>query len=98
MKNNYLLRCALLAVLFTVGMIGTVAPVYATGSTFSPLPLPAPEENITVTGRVVDDAGEPLIGVSILVKGSSKGTATDVMVIIHCQCRPVLYSRLLISE
>src|SRR5699024_2456899 len=30
-----------------------------------------------ISGRVVDSEGEPLIGVNIQVKGSSKGTATD---------------------
>lgn len=32
----------------------------------------------TVTGQVTDEKGEPLIGVSILVKGTSKGTVTDI--------------------
>lgn len=31
----------------------------------------------TVTGQVIDQAGEPLIGVSIQVKGSTVGTITD---------------------
>lgn len=31
----------------------------------------------TVRGTVVDDTGEPLIGVSVLLKGSSQGVATD---------------------
>lgn len=31
----------------------------------------------TVTGTVVDDSGEPLIGVSIQVKGTTTGTITD---------------------
>jgi TonB-linked SusC/RagA family outer membrane protein len=35
-------------------------------------------ENKAVTGRIVDEAGEPLIGVSVSVKGSATGTATDV--------------------
>src|SRR5690625_5075392 len=30
-----------------------------------------------VTGKVIDEDGEPLIGVNIQVKGSNKGTATD---------------------
>lgn len=35
-------------------------------------------ENLTVKGKVVDAAGEPLIGVSILVKGTTNGTVTDI--------------------
>lgn len=31
----------------------------------------------TVNGTVVDENGEPLIGVSVLVKGSTRGTVTD---------------------
>ena len=34
--------------------------------------------NVTVKGKVVDANGEPLIGVSILVKGTSNGTVTDI--------------------
>lgn len=36
------------------------------------------DHKITVKGTVVDGKGEPLIGVSILEKGSSNGTITDV--------------------
>ena len=32
----------------------------------------------TITGKVTDSGGEPLIGASILVKGSSTGTVTDL--------------------
>ncbi len=32
----------------------------------------------TVTGKVIDEDGEALIGVSILVKGTSTGTVTDI--------------------
>ena len=32
----------------------------------------------TVTGTITDDGGEPLIGASILVKGTSTGTVTDI--------------------
>jgi alpha-2-macroglobulin len=37
-----------------------------------------PEDWIFVTGRVTDDDGEPLIGASVLVKGTSTGTVTDI--------------------
>ena len=32
----------------------------------------------TISGQIVDDAGEPLIGASILVKGTTVGTVTDI--------------------
>lgn len=78
MKNNYLLRCMLLIGLFSIGMIGKATSAYGTGSVYSPLLQSVSEENITITGRVVDDAGEPLVGVSIQVKGTGKGAVTDV--------------------
>ena len=34
-------------------------------------------QQITITGTVTDAAGEPLPGVSIMIKGSQQGTATD---------------------
>jgi len=34
--------------------------------------------DISVTGRVTDDKGEPLVGVSVTEQGSTKGTVTDV--------------------
>lgn len=79
MKNNYFLRCVLLAGLFPVFMIFAVTPACAAGGAFSPLPHSVSEGDITVTGKVVDEGGEPLIGVSIQVRGTStKGTTTDV--------------------
>ena len=78
MKNNYFLRCVLPAGLFSAIMILAATPAYATGGTFSPFPHAVFEGDITVTGKVIDDAGEPLIGVSIQVKGTSKGATTDV--------------------
>ena len=37
----------------------------------------------TVTGRVVDQSGEPLIGVSVVLKGTSHGTITDMDGVFH---------------
>lgn len=39
--------------------------------------LPALAQKITVHGHVVDESGEELIGVSIMEKGTTNGTATD---------------------
>ena len=32
----------------------------------------------TVTGIVKDNAGEPIVGASVLIKGTSTGTVTDI--------------------
>ncbi|MCD8080824.1 MAG: TonB-dependent receptor [Bacteroides sp.] len=36
------------------------------------------KQDRTVTGQVVDESGEPLIGVSIHIKGTTQGTITDI--------------------
>lgn len=38
----------------------------------------AQNKELSITGRVVDDLNEPLPGVSIVIKGTSKGTVTDI--------------------
>ncbi|MDE6480694.1 MAG: TonB-dependent receptor [Muribaculaceae bacterium] len=41
------------------------------------LAIPAFAQNVDVSGTVLDDQGEPLIGVTVMVEGTSNGTATD---------------------
>ena len=41
------------------------------------LPLWASAQNISVSGTVIDENGEPLIGATVQQKGTSVGTATD---------------------
>ena len=36
--------------------------------------------NVTMTGTVVDTDNLPLIGVNVVIKGTSTGTTTDLMV------------------
>lgn len=36
------------------------------------------QKNQTITGKVVDKNGEPIIGANVLVKGTTNGTVTDV--------------------
>lgn len=42
------------------------------------LSFPALAQKITVTGTVIDNLGEPLMGASVLEEGSSAGVATDL--------------------
>ena len=42
------------------------------------LAIPAFAQSVDVSGTVLDDQGEPLIGVTVMVDGSSNGTATDL--------------------
>src|SRR5690625_7981887 len=56
--------------LFIIFIYGAFVPADIMAETRN---LPA----VTVVGIVTDQEGEPLIGVNIQVKGSSKGTATD---------------------
>lgn len=40
--------------------------------------IPVFAQNVDVSGTVVDNNGDPLIGVTVMVDGSSNGTATDL--------------------
>ena len=42
------------------------------------LPLLALSQTRTITGKVVSSTAEPLIGVTVLVKGTTAGTVTDI--------------------
>lgn len=42
-----------------------------------PSPTPQPEQTKTITGKVTDPQGEPLPGVTVMVKGTTIGTVTD---------------------
>ncbi len=48
------------------------------GNTFSIISQPQKTTDIVVRGVVYDNLGEPLTGVSIVVKGTTNGTITDV--------------------
>lgn len=54
------------------------SPVYADNSG-SPVPMEQQQQkSVTVKGTVKDSQGEPLMGVSILEKGTTNGIATDI--------------------
>lgn len=56
------------------GTLQAVTPVLAEGIARSQ----SVEQTKTVTGTVVDETGEPLIGVSVLVQGTTTGVVTDI--------------------
>lgn len=66
----------LLLLLMTSGS-GTVFANANGTSGFNGLPVSQQANKVTVQGAIVDAKGEPLIGVSILEKGTTNGTITD---------------------
>lgn len=45
---------------------------------FAFLSLQVSAQNVTITGKVVDQDQEPLIGVSVVIKGTTTGVSTDL--------------------
>ena len=52
-------------------------PVVATGNTPDPYAVSAEQSTITVKGKVVDTAGGPIAGASVIESGTTNGTFTD---------------------
>ncbi|WP_368666912.1 SusC/RagA family TonB-linked outer membrane protein [Dysgonomonas sp. 511] len=74
-KSKFLKRKVLLA--FAILLGGTLcSSLYAESSTNDL--LVTNQTNRTIKGKVTDAAGEPLIGVSVVVEGTTNGTMTDV--------------------
>ncbi len=44
----------------------------------SKIPSPSVQQNLKVSGRVSDNTGSPLPGVTVVVKGTTKGAITDI--------------------
>lgn len=65
------LRCMLSAVALLLASFASVSSVAAAAPS-------AGSVNSTVTGLVADSEGEPLIGASVVLKGTSQGTMTDI--------------------
>lgn len=79
-KNDFTLiakTCVLgMLCLVVLGLLSP--PLLAASNTSSTLSTDATLIEITVTGRVIDQDGNPLIGATVLLKGSSTGTVTDI--------------------
>jgi hypothetical protein len=64
------------------GGIGTAVPHRSSVPVVVPARSPTPKVVAKVTrtqsGRIIDEAGQPLVGATILLKGTAKGASTDV--------------------
>ena len=59
-----------------LGSTGSIAPLYA--SSLANMSVQSIQQQHACSGTVVDDQGMPVIGASIVVKGTTKGTVTDI--------------------
>ena len=73
MNNKYYLATVLLA-------LGAFSPLYGVTKYPPPHNYSVNQNDIRLTGTVIDEAGIPVIGANILVKGTTNGTITDMMV------------------
>ena len=64
---NSFTRIGLRSRFLLVLMIGLILPMLSVWG-----------QNATITGKVVDPKGEPLVGVSVLEQGTTSGTVTDM--------------------
>lgn len=67
-----------IAVMMALSLWGVVSGLCLTAIPVNAAPASAVAPEITVSGVVKDKQGEPLIGATVLVKGTSQGTATDL--------------------
>ena len=73
MKRNYCLSLVLLA------MFGMSSPYSAKATNGENVPSSqSTQQAKKVTGKITDATGEPIIGASVLVKGTGTGTVTDI--------------------
>ncbi len=79
MKNNSkMFVCGFSAALMTLSALPVNVQGAVGGVKFNTSELREIQQTRTVTGQVVDENGEPMIGVSVLLKGLSKGVITDL--------------------
>ena len=58
--------------------VATPAPAEVPApAVLAPVPVPAAPAARTQAGRVLDENGRPLIGATVMLRGSTKGTSTD---------------------
>lgn len=74
MKNNFvfLSRRIFASAIILSGLGGNFIPTFAESDVYYEV-----KQNDQVSGRVVDANGEPIIGATVMVKGTNNGTITD---------------------
>ena len=76
-KRSHLLKCASWGLLTTVLSFAAPQQINAWGGVKSS-ESQIVNQTKSVTGTILDETGEPLIGVSVLVQGTTTGTVTDM--------------------
>ena len=74
MKKNFK-KCLFITSACAALLLGNILPVHATRTTNT---AEAVQQNLKVTGKVVDQDGNPIIGANVVQKGTSNGTITDL--------------------
>lgn len=84
MNENYRKKAVNVKLIFAATAMATLAlSAHSLKASAVPVdnfitPTAVQQQKITVAGTVTDAAGEPIIGASIVVKGTSRGTVSDV--------------------
>ena len=65
-----------MSILLSAAMLGCAFPLTVQGNTMVD-EIASIQQNKTIKGRVLDANGEPVIGASVLEKGTTNGTLTD---------------------
>ena len=76
-RNTLFMRSALLAGMMCIGLVSCPSLLSAKESA-SGAAQQVSQGEVTVTGTVTDEKGEPLIGASVFVKGTTTGVITDL--------------------
>lgn len=85
------------AVVLASALFCTSLPALATSSTAG-TNLAVQQQDQKLKGQVIDaTTGEPVIGVNVLVKGTTNGTITDIDGKYELKLLPVPYSKFLLS-
>ena len=82
-KKNYIKVTALPMALFFSAL--AVAPFFG-GQAYAA--VEATQQQATIKGTVIDSNGEPVIGASVVIEGTTTGTITDIDGVFMLNCQP----------